>query len=93
VTKYCSDRCSKAAYKLRIKTQKVEERNAATLAIVAKPFSDLQVKEFLSVTETASLTGISVRTVQRLIERGSLQAAKLGNRTIIQRKNLDKLFA
>jgi excisionase family DNA binding protein len=92
VTKYCSDHCAKRAYKLRSKNKKVNASNEATLAIMAKPFDELRAKEFLSVTDTATLTGVSVRTVQRLIEQGSLKASKLGSRTIIHRKNLEKLF-
>jgi excisionase family DNA binding protein len=92
VTKYCSDNCAKRAYKLRIKTAKVEKSNTETLTIIAKPFEVLKTKEFLSVNETAELTGVSVRTVQRLIERGSLKAGKLGKRTIIHKKQLEKLF-
>lgn len=92
VTQYCGDRCAKRAYKKRVSEKKIESSNRATLAIVSKPFDELRTKEFLSLKETAQLTGISVRTVQRLIERGSLKASKLGKRTIIQRKQLDKLF-
>lgn len=92
VTKYCSDRCSKRAYKARIKDDKIKKSDSETTVIAAARADQLKGKEFLSVVETASLTGISVRTVQRLIECGSLKATKLGSRTIIHRKNLEKLF-
>lgn len=92
VTQYCGDICAKRAYKQRIKDEKVEKSNKETLSLIAQPFNELAAKEFLSLSETAQLTGISLRTVQRLIEKGTLKAGKLGRRTIIKRKELDKLF-
>lgn len=92
VTQYCGDQCSKRAYKKRIKDKKIERSNKEMLHIAPKPYDILQTKEFLSITEVAALTGVSIRTVQRLIERGSLKAAKLGSRTIIRKKQLEKLF-
>jgi excisionase family DNA binding protein len=62
------------------------------LKLSLRPFDLLSSKEFLSISETATLTGVSARTVQRLIERGSLKAGKLGSRTIIHKKQLEKLF-
>ncbi len=92
VTQYCGDRCAKRAYKKRITQAKIEKSKKETIALVAKPFDELRAKEFLSIKDTAQLTGVSVRTIQRLIERGSLKANKIGNRTIIQRQELNKLF-
>ncbi|HEY5746077.1 MAG TPA: helix-turn-helix domain-containing protein [Chryseolinea sp.] len=92
VTKYCGDICAKRAYKKRITLNKTQKSNTETLLIISKPFDELKAKEFLSIADTAALTGVSVRTIQRLIERGSLKATKLGKRTIIHKKQLEKLF-
>ena len=92
VTQYCSDHCSKRAYKKRLKEKKIDKSNKETLSILTRPYDALSAKEFLSVVETATLTGVSRRTIERLISKGSLKATKLGNRTIIYKKNLEKLF-
>jgi excisionase family DNA binding protein len=92
VTQYCGDRCAKAAYKLRKMKDKIAKSDIETQSRLSMPADKLSAKEFLSIVETAVLTGVSVRTVQRLIERGSLKVGKLGTRTIIHKKQLEKLF-
>ena len=64
VTMYCSDRCSRAAYKKRIADKNIQKSNREMLSLVTGPWDALKAKEFLSIPETATLTGISVRTVQ-----------------------------
>jgi excisionase family DNA binding protein len=92
VTQYCSDVCSKRAYKARVRAAKVEGSNILTQSIKTKPIEDLKIKAFLSVSETCQLLGISRRTIYRMLERGELFAGKAGTRTIIRRSNLDQLF-
>lgn len=57
-----------------------------------QPVFNLKNKEFLSVQEAAELLGASRWTIQRLVQRNVLNAAKLGRRTIIQRSEIDNLF-
>lgn len=92
VTQYCSDPCSKRAYKKRLKEKKIEKSDKETMSLLTRPYDTLSSKEFLSVVETATLTGVSRRTIERLIGSGRLKATKLGSRTIIYKKNLEKLF-
>ena len=73
VTKYCSDKCSKAAYKARKRAKKVNQSNAETTRIKNQPIEQLKAKEFLSINEVCQLVGISRRTVYRLIEQGDLK--------------------
>lgn len=92
VTKYCGDPCAKAAYKKREREGKITASNVETKAILNRPIDQVKSKEFLSLNDTALLTGLSVRTVMRLIQRGSLKAGKVGRRTIIKRQELEKIF-
>lgn len=92
VTQYCSDRCSKRAYKKRKRKQKVdaiptltEQKKAHTSTVAAD-------KEFLSIKETCQLLGTSRMTLYRQIKSGNIQAAKVGSRTIIRRTEIEKLF-
>lgn len=94
VTKYCSDKCSKAAYKVRIRTEKVQKANTETKQIKIKPIEELKVKDFLTVTDVSKLIGCSRQNVYKLINTGKLQATNiLEKKTIIRRCDLDKLFS
>ena len=57
-----------------------------------QPHLNLKTKEFLSVQEAAELLGASRWTIQRLVQRNVLNAAKLGRRTILKRSEIDNLF-
>lgn len=57
-----------------------------------QPHLNLKTKEFLSVQEAADLLGASRWTIQRLVQRNVLNAAKLGRRTILKRSEIDNLF-
>ncbi len=92
VTKYCSDKCSKAAYKARKRAEKVKQSNSETTRVKNQPIEQLKAKEFLSINEVCQLVGISRRTVYRLIEQGDLNKVKIRSRTIIKRSALNKLL-
>jgi len=53
---------------------------------------EIQMKDYLSIKETAMLIGISERTIHRLIKSEKLKITKFGRRTIIARKTIDDLF-
>lgn len=91
VTQFCSDNCAKRSYKQRKREGKI--LNAIDRDKQANPFNPIiKQKEFLSIDETCQLMGASRWTIYRLIEKGTLKAAKLGSRTIVPRKAIDNLF-
>jgi excisionase family DNA binding protein len=93
VTKYCSDRCSKAAYKARMRAEKVQKSNTETKQIKTKPIEELKAKEFLTVSDVSKLVGCSRQNVYKLINTGKLKATNiLKKKTIVRRCDLDKLF-
>lgn len=89
VTKYCSLRCAQVAYKQRNKVSKIDVSNKSTQEIRKKPLQELKAKEFLSVSETCQLIGISRVTFYRLIKRKQIKVLKVGSRTIVKRSELD----
>ncbi len=92
-TLYCSHRCNSAAYKAKIRTEKVEESNKETQRIKSQPIEELKAKEFLTVRDIATLLNCSVRSVYYYIESGTIKATNLGQRiTRVKRSELDKLF-
>jgi len=92
VTKYCSNKCSKAAYKARKRAEKVKQSNAETIRVKIQPIEQLKVKEFLNINEVCELIGVSRRTVYRLIKLDKLKIVKIGSRTIVKRSALDELL-
>jgi len=102
VTKLCSDKCRKAAYKVRLREEKIQKSNEETILIKNNYSEDtakkgnyevIKTKEFLSVQEVAILLGYSVRTVYRLIDSGKIPGVNPGQRlTRVKRSELDKIL-
>lgn len=93
VTKYCSDKCSKRAYKIRKRDEKVERTNRETKTIKSQPMEDLKSREFLTVTQVSKLIGCSRQNVYKLINKGKLKATNiLEKKTIVKRSDLDEIF-
>ena len=93
VTQYCSDTCSKRAYKARLRAGKVEQSNKETQRIKNQPIEELKAREFLTVTQVSKLIGCSRQNVYNLINTGKLKATNiLLKKTIVKRSDLDKLF-
>ena len=93
VTRYCSDICSKRAYKARVRAGKVETSNKETQRIRGQSIEELKAKEFLSVTQVSKLIGCSRQNVYNLINTGKLKATNiLIKKTIVKRSEVDKLF-
>jgi excisionase family DNA binding protein len=94
VTRYCSDKCTKSAYKARIRAEKVQKTNTETKQIKSKSIDELKAKEFLTVSDVSKLVGCSRQNVYKLINTGKLKATNiLEKKTIVRRCDLDKLFA
>jgi excisionase family DNA binding protein len=93
ITKYCSHKCSSAAYKARNRKNKVEKTNKETFQIQQQPIEKLKTKEFLTTREVAQLLNCSVRTVYYYINNGKIKAVNLGQRiTRVKRSDIDNLF-
>ena len=93
VTQYCSDTCSKRAYKARLRAGKVGASNKQTQRIKNQPIEELKAREFLTVTQVSKLIGCSRQNVYNLINTGKLKATNiLLKKTIVKRSDLDKLF-
>lgn len=92
-TQYCSHKCSRAAYKAKIRGKKVSNSNTETQIRKIAPIEQIKAKEFLTVKDVASLLNCSKRTAYRLITTGTIPAINLGQRkTIVRKSDIDKLF-
>lgn len=98
VTRFCGHTCAAKSYKQRKKENKIgwanqQTNNQKLLTITELNQEAIKQKDFLSIKEASKLIGISERTLFRLLKKGTIQAAKIGSRSIIKRTEIDKLFA
>ena len=84
---YCSAKCSKKAYKQKIRLL----RNEAELkAMIEKIPED---RAFISVPEAGMLFGIAKRTLYRLVDQGKIPSVNLGTRLVrIDRRVMEGMF-
>ena len=84
LTRYCSHTCNRRHYAVIKREEKI---GAATqISTKSRQYdSSVNLKEFLSIDETAMLLGTSRRTINRLITDGKIKVCKVGSRTIIKR--------
>lgn len=93
VTRFCGDNCAKIAYKKRQRAKKIQQSDTETTKIKLEPLELLQVKDYLTVKETATLLNISKRSTYRLIDGGKLKASNLSERLIrVKRSEIEKLL-
>jgi len=91
-TQYCGDNCAKRAYKARKKKEKLQNAKPIGKQKIEYRSQLIKEKEFLSIKETCTLLGASRMTIYRQIKSGNINAIKLGQRTIIKRADINKLF-
>ena len=92
-TKYCTHKCNSRACKPGRRNGKVETSNIETIKVINADLEKIKLREFLNITQASKLFGISRRTIYRLIDRGYLNFAKFGTRTVIKKCDLEGFFA
>jgi len=93
VTKYCSDACAKANYKKRVKEHKMdasrlstrqqlspEAKNTAIISDSSKP-----TRELITLPELSAITGLSERTLYRLMKDHKFPRLKIGQRLLFKK--------
>ncbi len=90
-TEYCSHRCSNLAYKAKKRKEKVEifEQEYANKDVQQAEAKKL---EYLTPSKVAKLLGIDRVTVYRYMWIGALTGVQFKGKTLICRKDIDKLF-
>lgn len=93
VTKYCSDRCSKNAYKQRLREDKINYSNQEVLNKLSfSEASTLKDREYLTVRETALLLNVHRATVYRYLAAHEIRCLTIRGKTFIRKKDIDVLF-
>ncbi len=86
-SKYCSKKCSQAAYKVKKATEKKEEQRRKLVDKIPDE------RQYITVQEAEVLFSISRPTLYRLIRKGRLPAINLGERlTRISRVHIEAMF-
>lgn len=84
---YCSQICSKKAYKQKIKRLKIEGEVKALIDKIPEN------RVFISVTEAGMLFGIAKRTLYRLVGQGKIPSVNLGTRLVrLDRRVMEGMF-
>ncbi len=95
-TRYCSKTCNSRDYKNKIRENRiavsVQNKSAMTIALEQRHLSPLLQKVYLSINETAQYTGVSKRTIERMISKGKLQVVRFQRRVVLSRITIDELF-
>lgn len=92
-TKYCSLKCASKAYKANkrkeyIGVQAVKAKND----LFELRLSIIKMKEFLTISETAFLVGVTRKTVYKYITDDELKPMKLGKKTFIRLSDIYDKF-
>lgn len=93
VTRYCGDICSKKAYKIRKRAEKINVSIIEAKKVKTNHIENLKQREFLTVTQVSKLIGCSRQNIYKLINAGKLKATNiLKKKTIVRRSDIDDLF-
>ena len=92
VTKYCGDNCAKRAYKQRKKEEKIAQVKDVQIQKIELESAKIQDKEILSIKEVCAFLGASRSTIYRQMKSGVIKYTKLGDRVLIRKVDIDKLF-
>ncbi len=92
VTKYCGENCSRRAYKLRLKEDKIQQSNIDTATVLNQDWVKASQKDYLNVKETCVFMGISRTTLWRLIKNKSLGVKNIGRKRIFRKTELERFL-
>lgn len=92
-TRFYSHKCASRNHKVLTRKGKVEKSNLETALIRNTGLEEIKLREFLNITQAGLLFGISRRTIYRLINRGEVNIAKFGKRSVLKRCDLESFFA
>ena len=90
-TRFCSNLCSKRAYKKRLRMEITEalEKDKARLEEIKRKEEE---KSAVCVSLAAKYLGVSRSTLYRYLRSGFIKCVQLPGKTLIRKGELDKLF-
>ena len=93
-TKYCSHRCANLAYKQAIRAKRIQQEEQRIQIVKSeKPLIDIKDKEYLSIAQAATLLGLSLQAVYKMIYTGHLVAYKLSSRlSFVRQSDIEEML-
>ncbi len=93
-TKYCSHRCANLAYKQAVRDKRIKQAENETHYVkTKKTVENIKDKEYLSIAQAATLLGLSLQAVYKMIYTGHLLAYKLSSRlSFVKRTDIDAML-
>src|SRR5450432_2400975 len=97
VTKFCSDDCAKKNYKKRKREEGIQVSNQTTAKEITRrvekePAVNARVepitKSLIDLEELSAITGLSRRTLFRLMENRRFPRLKIGNRLLFKKDDV-----
>lgn len=93
VTKFCTDNCAKANYKLRQKEHKIQLSHSDTEKQLLEnkspgrraPGHGFMGKEIVNISELSVMTGLSERTIFRLMKNPTFPRIKIGKKLLFKK--------
>jgi predicted DNA-binding protein YlxM (UPF0122 family) len=94
VSRFCSVRCSKKAYKIKLREDKIVKSNTETeQRRIENKKKKLSIQMGFSISETAELLGVCKQTVYNLVYVGKLSAKRITPRmTFISRESIENFL-
>ena len=89
-TNYCSHKCNNAAYKERIRQERIAAYQKEF--IVSTEEVPIEDKEFYTPPEAARLLGISRASIYRYMADNIIKVVQFKGKTLIRRKDIELLF-
>ena len=89
-TNYCSHKCNNAAYKERIRQERIATYQKE-ISINTEETS-IENKEFYTPPEVAKLLGISRASIYRYMAENIIKAVQFKGKTLVRRKDIKLLF-
>ena len=93
-TKYCSHRCANLAYKQAIRAKRIQQEEQRIQIVKSeKPLMDIKDKEYLSIAQAATLLGLSLQAVYKMIYTGHLAAYQLSSRlSFVRQSDIEEML-
>lgn len=98
-TRYCSHTCNKKGYKAIKRQERIDNhqtiaanKKIVNVAVGLAALTELKAKDFLSVTETCALVGVSRNTLFRWIKGNLLTTYQHGAKHLIKKEDINKIF-
>jgi excisionase family DNA binding protein len=98
-TRYCSHTCNKKGYKAIKRQERINnheiiasKKKIADVAMALPVLAEIKAKDFLSVTETCALVGVSRNTLFRWIKGNLLPTYQHGTKHLIKKEDINKIF-